>query len=121
MVEELRQDYEPSVHAPGDARQDVAEFLVAVGHGELSSVAELLASELITNSIVHAEGVVTLRASWANERLRVEVCDNGGRDSAVQSDPDVHGRGLRLVDELATDWGVHLLGSNGRETWFELE
>jgi anti-sigma regulatory factor (Ser/Thr protein kinase) len=119
MVRELQREYRPASTSPADARSDVAVYLVEVGHSELIPVAAVLVSELVTNSVVHAEGVVTLWARWAGEVLRVDVSDHGG-GVRVASDSDVSGRGLAIVDALATDWGVTRFDGTGRVTWFEL-
>jgi hypothetical protein len=71
---------------------------------------------LVTNSVLYAEGAVRLRAMWAGEVFRVDVSDRVPTASA----PDVAGRGLAIVDALATDWGVHRFDGAGRVTWFEL-
>jgi hypothetical protein len=120
MAHELHQQYQPGGDTPEAARHDVAAYLVEVGHGELSPVAELLTSELVTSSLVHAKGAVTLRAMWARERLHVEVSDHGGA-RPMPWDPDMPGRGLRTVAVLAADWGVRRLDNDGRASWFELD
>jgi anti-sigma regulatory factor (Ser/Thr protein kinase) len=119
MVHELQREYRPALGAPADARHDVAGYLAEVGRSELIPVAAVLVSELVTNSIVHAEGAVRLRAMWAGEVFRVDVSDHGG-GVRVASDPEVSGRGLAIVDALATDWGVNRFDGAGRVTWFEL-
>ena len=120
MAHELLQQYQPSPEAPADARRDVTAFLVEVGHEELVSIASLIVSELVTNSIVHASSAITLRASWTGDRLHVDVSDQGGGTPAAR-DPDTSGRGLRIVDAFATHWGsVPQFDGDGRATWFEL-
>ena len=120
MAHQLLQRYQPGGEAPETARHDVAVYLTDVGHIELSPVAELLTSELVTSSLVHSEGVVTLRAMWAGERLHVEVSDHGGT-RPMPWDPEMPGRGLRTVCVLATDWGVRRLDDDGRASWFDLD
>jgi two-component sensor histidine kinase len=119
MVRELQREYRRASGSPADARNDVAAYLADVGHSELIPVAALLVSELVTNSVEHAAGAVTLRAMWAGEVFRVDVSDHGG-GVRVARDPDVSGRGLAIVDALATDWGVTQFDGTGRVTWFEL-
>ena len=120
MAHELLQQYQPSLEAPADARRDVTAFLVQVGHEELISIASLIVSELVTNSIVHASGAITLRASWTGDRLHVDVSDQGGGTPTAR-DPYTSGRGLRIVDAFATHWGsAQQFDGAGRATWFEL-
>jgi len=120
MAYELLEQYPPGREAPAAARRDLAAYLVELGHQELVRVAALLVSELVTNSIVHATGAVTMRASWADDRLRVDVSDVGG-GAAKARDPETSGRGLRIVEALATRWGsMRRFDGAGRATWFEL-
>ena len=87
--------------------------------------AELLASELVTNAVVHGEGSVTVRV-WPGARgLRVEVSDRGGGTPRPQERRNAEsegGRGLGIVDELASRWGVapRTIGP-GTTVWFEMD
>jgi anti-sigma regulatory factor (Ser/Thr protein kinase) len=69
----------------------------------------LVASELVTNALRHGEGKVEVRVAMLGEFLRLEVVDEGaGQAPAVrQEEPDESGGwGLRIVDQLAAQWGV---------------
>ncbi|HEY3773963.1 MAG TPA: ATP-binding protein [Solirubrobacteraceae bacterium] len=80
--------------------------------------ATLLVSELVTNAVVHGIGVIVLRIDLESDGLRVEVSDDGNVALAPSPTPGAHGGwGLRIVDELADDWGV-LKGST--RVWFRL-
>jgi anti-sigma regulatory factor (Ser/Thr protein kinase) len=83
----------------------------------------LLASELMSNAVLHGTGSVGLRLGWDGESVRVEVTDQSPEVPAVQSlDHDaLGGRGLLLVDGLSSDWGV-LTGESGqgKTVWFTL-
>ncbi|HEY0559354.1 MAG: ATP-binding protein [Mycobacterium sp.] len=90
---------------------------------ELTEVAVLLTSELVTNSLTHGEGTVNLRAyRLAGGGVRVEVDDDGpGVPRVRRPDPDnEHGRGMALVDMLAAGWGWTPLPGGGKTVWFEL-
>jgi anti-sigma regulatory factor (Ser/Thr protein kinase) len=82
--------------------------------------AVLLTSELVTNSIIHAGSdiAVTVRAEGC---LNVLVCDESNDEPIWEQgrDPSNDGRGLRLVDALATSWGVSPR-ERGKAVWFEL-
>jgi hypothetical protein len=56
------------------------------------------------------------------QRLRVTVFD-GSEDPPRRRDSlpplEEHGRGLQVVDALATSWGVNE-GIRGKSVWFEL-
>lgn len=71
--------------------------------------AVLVVSELVTNALVHGRGGIGLRAEIREDRLRLEVSDEGQPDSIAISerpDPRRGGLGLRLVDQLSTAWGA---------------
>jgi len=84
----------------------------------------LLADELVTNAVVHTRsgdgGLFEVRVWSGPSSACVAVLDDGsdGKPSPVAPDT-VHesGRGLALVEMLATHWG-HTGGSDGRVTWF---
>ena len=87
----------------------------------------LLVSELVTNSVRHAQSgpddSIHLRVSIGQDCVRVEVADNGpGFDPPIQ-DPTAEiardsGWGLFFVTQLADRWGVER--EEGR-VWFEIE
>jgi len=84
-------------------------------------VSELLVSELVTNAVVHAHGPVELRVWAVPDLVRVEVRD-GSRSAPRIRDygpESTTGRGVRMLDNLASSWGVEL-GSSGKIVWFEL-
>ncbi|HUA70919.1 MAG TPA: ATP-binding protein [Solirubrobacteraceae bacterium] len=66
-----------TVLAPGIARRSLADWLApAVDDDELDT-ARLLVSELVTNAVIHGRGEITLRATLDEDRLLVEVIDEG--------------------------------------------
>ena len=83
----------------------------------------LLTSELVTNSVLHARmgagDKIVLAARLTPEFARVEV-----RDSGPGFDPDVRNRvegyGLRMLDMLASRWGVDR-DDQGTRVWFEID
>ena len=85
--------------------------------------AELLTSELVTNSVRHGPvdaEPITLRISVADQTLRVEVTDGGSGPTRRRLPHQEDGWGLALVRELATRWGGGW--ADGRNTtWFELD
>lgn len=97
------------------ARRFVAERVRACPD-QVAANAVLLTSELCTNCVVHARGDYVLRVRVGNGTVRVEVADD---------DPDVpvqgRGRGLRIVEDVATRWGTELAEREpGKVVWFEL-
>jgi len=67
----------------------------------------LAASELVTNAWKHGEGSIELRIDLAEDRVRIEVIDEGtGAGPAIRADTgDDGGWGLRIVEDLALRWG----------------
>jgi anti-sigma regulatory factor (Ser/Thr protein kinase) len=107
--------------APGRARRRLEEWFAAELDAPRLGTAKLLASELVTNAVLHGEGTITLRAALEEDRLLVEVIDQGtGFERAVdeQDFEKVGGWGLRIVDTEASRWGVH---EGTTHVWFELE
>jgi anti-sigma regulatory factor (Ser/Thr protein kinase) len=107
--------------APRIARQRLARsFEDALDDHQLQT-ATLLTSELVTNALLHGEGSIVLRASVDQDRLLVEVVDEGGGlDRApVNRDPDrIGGYGLLIVDSEASRWGT---SEGTTHVWFELD
>jgi anti-sigma regulatory factor (Ser/Thr protein kinase) len=102
------------------ARRLIKESLVAWGLTELADMAELLATELITNAIRYASRPIELRLL----RTRSLVCEIRDDDLYLPvlrqaADLDEDGRGLFLVSRLARRWGVSRT-THGKVVWFEL-
>jgi anti-sigma regulatory factor (Ser/Thr protein kinase) len=119
MAEETRHRYACSLDAPRLARHDLAEFLGPDVPADLVQSAILLVDELVANAVLHAAGPVEVRARLDAARLHVEVADGSPQPPRLR-DPDVGGRGLRIVDALAAAWGVTPAEGDGKAVWFEL-
>ncbi|WP_405088988.1 ATP-binding protein [Microbispora sp. NBC_01389] len=89
----------------------------------------LLLSEVVTNAVTHSasgcaqDGRVRVRMTRDTGGVRVEVRDGGSATGApVVRAPDIEavgGRGLRLVDGLATAWGAWR-DDTGTSVWFRV-
>jgi anti-sigma regulatory factor (Ser/Thr protein kinase) len=107
--------------APRQARELLVECFGAMLRPGALDTAKLLTSELVTNAVVHGEGDIRLRAQLDEDRLLVEVIDQGCGFERVFRDrarDELGGWGLRLVDTEASRWGVH---EGITHVWFELE
>lgn len=99
---------------------------VGIGwHPDVRDVAVLLTSELVANAVVHTTGPVTLSVQDGIGQVRVEVVDGDSRPLRQPGDPGSEtaesGRGLQIVDALASAWGSdHRPDAAGKTTWFEL-
>lgn len=101
-------------------RSQVAGWHLGIDTDELD-VLELLTSELITNSLVHARSELEIAAHHDSWGVRVSVSDLDSRRPVLfpQDDGALGGRGVALVDALADDWGVDDL-PDGKAVWFRL-
>ncbi|MEU1407778.1 ATP-binding protein [Streptomyces sp. NPDC005728] len=113
--------------AVGTARRVLRDLLAAWGVDEPArDDVVLVASELVTNALVHAAGEqIVCRVHSSTDRVRLEVEDQNrgpARPVPRQSGPDdQNGRGLFLVDALSIDWGVALApGRPARVVWADL-
>lgn len=116
----VEQHFPPTAQAPRSARAWLRSVLDGTRHVDLLDTASLLVTELVTNSVLHARTDVVVTVHF-DDRLRIEVADADAR--APQSRPHrleaATGRGLQLVDMLATRWGCDLR-ENGKSVWCEL-
>jgi PAS domain S-box-containing protein len=106
---------------PGLARRLVRDFLFAVGHPELTEAAALAVSELATNALLHGLPPFVLRLHGGPGGLHAAVIDASPVRPEV-AEPDTErttGRGVALVQAIATAWGVAQAGE-GKAVWFEL-
>lgn len=89
-------------------------------------MAELLATELMSNAVRHTKGPAALRLSWEGGLLRLGAWDA----DPTPPRPPIHpaldaeqGRGLALVRACADGWGWHpyaTCGDSGKYVWCEL-
>jgi anti-anti-sigma regulatory factor/anti-sigma regulatory factor (Ser/Thr protein kinase) len=116
----------PTATAPAAARlyvRDVLRFWrLALPDEEVIDEAELLADELVTNAVVHARTSLRLRLELRGDILHIGVHDASPRLlRLVPNDPEAEaGRGLRLVEHLATAWGVQRRPDSGKVVWCTL-
>jgi anti-sigma regulatory factor (Ser/Thr protein kinase) len=114
-------DLPNDVTAPMLGRRFVAAALTALGLEQHAETAALLASELVTNALVHAEAPYRIAVESGDGVLRIGVTDATfaapHRPSAIEH--ATSGRGIHLVDSLTTRWGVQTLAA-GKTVWFEL-
>jgi anti-sigma regulatory factor (Ser/Thr protein kinase) len=84
----------------------------------LAADVELAASELVTNAVIHAGGIVELMLRQMPDRLRLEVADTGdqGEVRRIAEDDATGGRGLLILDALAREWGVRE-HPHGKAVW----
>ncbi|HEV8624250.1 MAG TPA: ATP-binding protein [Acidimicrobiia bacterium] len=111
------------VTTPAAARRFVRAALESVETDPVViETAELLTDELVTNAIVHARCKSYLFIRAAKGIVRVEVTDPDDRlpSMATLDTEALGGRGLVIVNGLASAWGVERTADGGKTVWFEL-
>lgn len=119
-AEGVHREFTPEPAAVRAAREFVVRTLEATGC-DLAKL-ELAASEIISNAVLHARTPFVVRVQRSSTTVRVTVSDGSTRlprQRFVDRD-SITGRGLPIVDRLATRWGAELDGT-GKAVWFELE
>lgn len=128
--------WEYVLHIPNDpravtvCRRTLRLILTVHGLIRLVDVAELLAAELVSNSVRHTKGPAALRVRWAAGVLRIGAWDADPEPpvppGALSHDLAESGRGLALVHACADLWGWQPLaecgggGGRGKYVWCEL-
>jgi anti-sigma regulatory factor (Ser/Thr protein kinase) len=97
--------------APARARQAVDTLLEDSGTPRFAFNLRLVASELVTNAIIHGskQESVWLDAKLFNDAAELQVRNRGGRTTfkALRARRQKGGRGLDIVDALAEAWSVN--------------
>jgi anti-sigma regulatory factor (Ser/Thr protein kinase) len=120
-MERAERVFPPTFDAPRLGRHFVDDALASWDAGDLSDVALLLTSELVTNVVKHAVTPVALAVEWSDPRLRVEVGDGSAIvPSLAEAAGAGGGYGLRILANLAAEWGV-ASRDDGKTVWFVLE
>jgi anti-sigma regulatory factor (Ser/Thr protein kinase) len=115
----------PDQHAPAQARQFVQDVCAGWSIARVANLAELVASELVTNAVTHARTPMALTLRLVGDRLSVDVRDGDPRPmfrpapGAGGGPADEHGRGLLVLDAMADAWGCNTTG-DGKVVWAQL-
>lgn len=121
----VQREFGASLRTPAEAREYVRaslkRLLAEPVSDDLCDDAQLIVSELVTNAVRAGTEIVVLVLQVKDGRLRIEVGDDaGGVPTLRRRDPDAgSGRGLPLIEALATDWGVEAR-SAGKTVWAAL-
>lgn len=89
--------------------------------------AALLITELVANAVRYARplpgGVLKVAWNLDGSRLLLRVTDGGGSDGPHRQEAgprDTHGRGLAIVEAVATRWGTERAAGSLNTVWAEL-
>jgi anti-sigma regulatory factor (Ser/Thr protein kinase) len=115
-------DLPGALDAPAMARALVREACADWSTTAAEDAAALVASELVSNAVVHARSACRVSVAVDDAGLRVGVRDYAPgpelRPCPVDSARPA-GRGLHLVAMLASAWGVHQ-HTDGKTTWAQI-
>ena len=126
--------WEYVLHIPHDpravtvSRRTLRLILTAHGLAALLDPAELLATELIANAVLHTKGPAALRVRWSGSTLWLGAWDADPEPPeppsrlAKAGDTET-GRGLALVRACTDIWGWQpssRFGHRGKYVWCEL-
>jgi anti-sigma regulatory factor (Ser/Thr protein kinase) len=112
----------PERDSPKAARQFVLDVCRQWGFPHAYTVG-LLVSEIVTNAVVHAGTATEVMLRRSGSRLRVEITDwnEASPHKATLWPLAESGRGLRIVDRLAVDWGIERHDGGSKTVWFEVD
>lgn len=115
---------EPATASVAEGRRWAARQATdAHADAEAARTVELLTSEVLTNAVVHtrAHDDIALTAECHDDCVRVAVTDTDPTLPLVRplSAGRAGGNGMRIVDALATRWGIELHPGRGKTVWFE--
>ena len=104
------------------ARRFAESLLSSWGEPDAAWSAAMCVSELAGNCALHARTQFTVSVELEGSVVRIEVRDGSPRVPAQRTydTGSTTGRGLRLVGEYATDWGVDATAT-GKTVWVLLD
>ncbi|MEU1601512.1 SpoIIE family protein phosphatase [Streptomyces sp. NPDC005708] len=115
------------LQAVASVRHHLSDLLPRWNSEALLNDLQVVLSEVVTNALVHAQSDVDIRLRRHVNGVRVEVQDNSPQPpvpTVIVADESMNaqaesGRGLLIVDALATAWGSSPAG-RGKTTWIEM-
>jgi anti-sigma regulatory factor (Ser/Thr protein kinase) len=110
-----------SATAPRLARHALRDWLATIPCPDnVARDAQLVVSELTTNTIVHTRSAPTIVVSYDEGRLRIEVHDQDRSPPRAGQPADANGGwGLRLVAAVSDGWGWTPT-QTGKHVWTEI-
>jgi anti-sigma regulatory factor (Ser/Thr protein kinase) len=126
MVTEIDLSLDPKPEVVTTARHALDQLVDLLPQEKLEDV-RLVVSELVTNSILHAElspdDQISLTVTVSAGSVRGRVCDPGSGFEAPSEScprPDMRGGwGLPIVETISDRWGVER--NNHACVWFEID
>ena len=88
----------------------------------LAADVELVVSQLVTNAVLHGTRAITLRMRVIDYFVSIGVQDEGHHWRSVDGEePSGDGRGMAVVADRVSQWGVRDDGIGGKEVWAILD
>lgn len=116
----------PAANSPAIARDLVIQTCEEWGIPRLAKLATLVASELVTNAVVHARTPSLMALQLSPTALHISVRDGDPRPM-YRPAPGVtgahngdHGRGLLILEAMADGWGC-LPTATGKVVWAAID
>jgi anti-sigma regulatory factor (Ser/Thr protein kinase) len=115
-------DLPDAQESPRSARRFVTGHLRGWGYDSIAPDAALLTSELVTNAVRHASAPYALDVVDLQDGVLVTVEDADRELPLLRyAGPEADsGRGLAIVEVIASAWGAWLIPDDGKFVWFRL-
>jgi len=111
-------EFERRISAPREVRDALVQLR---WNGVRTGDVVLVASELVTNVVLHTENGGRVLA-WNADPVRLEVHDTSTRPpvvvAVVATEAEPGGRGLRIIDAICSSWGTTIVPT-GKVVWAE--
>jgi anti-sigma regulatory factor (Ser/Thr protein kinase) len=108
------------VKSPSLARRIVEQFATDAGLDDTIADLTIIATELVTNAVLHGIEPIHLTVDALDGEITLEVADGDACTRNVRprtvSAPTPGGRGLRIVSLLADRWGIRE-SQTGKTVW----
>lgn len=116
-----RFDLPAGVEAPAVARQAAGSMLYGWGYRDRqwTQLAMLIVSELVTNSVQHAGGCLSLDVQARGATVTIGATDGSAAVPSRRDADDAGGRGLMLIEAVSGGWGVQKR-PGGKRVWVRL-
>ena len=117
-----RRSFPSTPESAGEARRFVDAVLTDLDLPALAYPATMLVSELVANAVLHTGTSIEVVVARAGDGVRIEVHDGSAQLPVRKhySTMSGTGRGLMLVDRMASQWGAERT-AGGKSVWFELD
>jgi serine/threonine-protein kinase RsbW len=110
----------PASPSAPEARERLRTVLGAWADEEIRDDAQLLLTEVVANGVIHARTPMGIQLTLGPDLLRAEVSDDSPVVPVRREPDESGGRGLLILNALASRWGVLRHLDDGKTVWFEL-